>query len=204
MASSNNTEDLEAARAAFVTNLRYPTLSVQKDNKRRYLFLGAHIEGMSGDVYSGAIELGKTSVQEMATRILQPIYGYLVSNTTVTLCAAKFEIRATVISFNHTLAYDLKHQSTAKLPLPRRPYPSSTTNLGWKQEDKTQANAGIILVQNGYPAAPEAFQSRCLVAAFAISHLVQQAAFSGEAALRSTMTDLKCLSGQNKTASTKS
>ena len=91
------------------------------DSKRRFCFFSAHIDGMTSDLYSGARNIHEESSEISAASILEPIYGYLSSNTLVNLKKANFEIRATVLSFNHSERYD---QMRSKMNVPQRPYPT--------------------------------------------------------------------------------
>ena len=91
------------------------------DSKRRFCFFSAHIESMTSDLFSGARNIHEESSEISAASILEPIYGYLSSNTLIDLKKNRFEIRATVLSFNHSERYDQKRQKTPNVP--RRPYP---------------------------------------------------------------------------------
>ena len=80
------------------------------DSKRRFCFFFAHIELMTSDLFSGARNIHEESSEISAASILEPIYGYLSSNTLIDLKKNRFEIRATVLSFNHSERYDQKRQ----------------------------------------------------------------------------------------------
>ena len=91
---------------------------------QRFIFMSAHIDPMVSDVYSGGIDLNNTSIEDAASIILKKIYGYLVSNTLATLNNSNFEIKVTVISFNHSQFYALKKKNKPQHP-PERPLPTT-------------------------------------------------------------------------------
>ena len=81
------------------------------DSKRRFSFFSAHIESMTSDLFSGARNIHEESSEILAASILEPIYGYLSSNTLIDLKKNRFEIRATVLSFNHSERYDQRKKN---------------------------------------------------------------------------------------------
>ena len=152
------------------------------DDKKRFIFMSAYIDGMASDVYSGGIDLGKTSNKAAADAILHKIYGYLISNTLVSLTNSNFQIKVTVISFNHSQVYDMNRKKKPREP-PQRPLP--TTRIGTYEDKRSvKKKPGIIMIKNGYPAQPDAFKSRCLITAFTIAKMIQEYAFEGQDKLR--------------------
>ena len=135
------------------------------------------------------------------------VYGYLSSNTLIDLKKNRFEIRGTVLSFNHSERYDQKRQKTPNVP--RRPYPEG--QIGWLERGVARgggkggggekAPPGAILVPSGFPANPQAYHNKCLIVAFTMAKLIQENAYQGLSQYKTTLRDMKCLSGQIKKTS---
>ena len=141
--------------------------------------------------------LNNESTQTTAGAILREIYGYLTSNTLVNLKTSNFEIKATVMSFDHSENYARKK---SRLLLPQRPFPQGRVGIndGLGRNPPTR---GIIPVRDGFPAEPHAFKNRCLLVAFTMGKILQEEAFKGAEQLKVALQDMRCLAGQIKNAS---
>ena len=64
-----------------------------------------------------------------------------------------------------------------------------------------KAPPGVILVPSGFPANPQAYHNKCLIAAFAMAKLIQENAYQGHSQYKTILRDMKCLSGQIKKTS---
>ena len=82
------------------------------DSQKRLCFFSAHIDGMVSDVFSGSRNIHEEETDISAASILEPLYGYLTSNSLASLRTANFEIRATILSLRHTEAYNQKRDKT--------------------------------------------------------------------------------------------
>ena len=76
------------------------------DSQKRLCFFSAHIDGMVSDVFFGSRNIHEEETDISAASILEPLYGYLTSNSLASLRSANFEIRATILSLRHTEAYN--------------------------------------------------------------------------------------------------
>ena len=122
------------------------------DSQKRLCFFSAHIDGMVSDVYSGARNIHEEETDISVASILEPLYGYLTSNSLASLKAANFKIMVTILSLRHTEAYN---QKRGKTNVPQRPLPMERLGA-LSDNDKEKTPPGIILVPSGFPAQPQA------------------------------------------------
>ena len=166
------------------------------DSQKRLCFFSAHIDGMVSDVFSGSRNIHEEETDISAASILEPLYGYLTSNSLASLKNANFEIRATILSLRHTEEYNQKRDKTN---VPQRPLPMGRLGA-LSDNDKEKTPPGIILVPSGFPAQPQAYVNKCLIVAFAMCKLIQQKAYQGPEPLKKILKDMKVHSGQLKRA----
>ena len=145
---------------------------------------------MTSSIYTGAQDLHNESEEQIANSILRPLQLYLTSKTEADL-NSNLEIKCSVCSLQHTAQMDAKRAPPGR----KRPFPfDHSLGKSSKQIDGNKGSQkGIILIPDGYPAAPTQLRNMCLPVAFTMGLVIYIAARKGQRHIKQLLSDLRRL-----------
>ena len=186
-----------------ILNLVHKLKTYFDDKRQRLCFFSASVDKMVSPIHSGGRDLHNEPEEEITKAILEPLFAYLTSNSEVDLNAG-LEIKASVLSLDHTAEYDEKRK---KRPL-KRPPPQGHLlgHRGASLKDITHYSGsryGYIIIPRGIPAQADLFDNRCLPVAFSIGLMITQAANAGEKPVKKLLKDLRSLNQLSKASQKK-
>ena len=126
---------------------------------------------------------------------MRPLFAYLCSNTELDLATAGLTIHVCVMSLAHTKEHEAR--KAVKRALPEDHYVGHR-GVALKNVDEPRGGPkyGMIMIPQGIPSDGHLFKNNCLVVAFVVGKLLNEAAYLGERPVRKLLYDLKAMAQQ--------